>query len=64
MNCGEAECIWSTSKAIKVYLANYDIEVWIPQEAVHDDSDVWKKDQQGDLVIKDWFEDAFWEKVK
>lgn len=30
-------------------------EYWIPKSQIHDDSEVWKKGQEGDLVIHYWY---------
>lgn len=35
---------------------------WIPKSQIHDDSGVWEKDQEGDLVVKGWLaEQKGWE---
>mgnify|MGYP000871628334 CR=1 FL=1 len=28
---------------------------WVPQSQVHDDSDVWKEGDEGELVVTSWF---------
>ncbi len=31
-------------------------EIWVPKSGVHDDSEVWKEDQEpGKVVVKLWF---------
>ena len=50
-NC---EIIKETSKAILVESENLDEETWIPQSQVHDDSEIWKEGQKGDLIISEW----------
>lgn len=45
-------CIWETDNAIKVIIEGD--EYWIPQSHVDDDSEVWKKGDEGTLVISDW----------
>lgn len=30
-------------------------EYWIPNSQVHDDSEVWRKGDEGELVITDWW---------
>lgn len=30
---------------------------WLPKSAIHDNSEVWKKGQEGDIVVKEWFAD-------
>ena len=48
-----ATCIRQTEKAICVRIAGRD--QWLPQSAVHDDSEVYAKGHEGRLVIKAWF---------
>ncbi len=31
------------------------IDVWVPQNCIHDDSDVWKEGHTGKLVVYSWF---------
>lgn len=47
------ECIRNTDKAILVVLSNGD-EHWVPQSHVHDDSEVYRRGDQGKLVISKW----------
>lgn len=43
----------ATEKAI---LYEYDGEsIWVPQSVVHDDSEIWKKDEEGVLKVKSWW---------
>ena len=52
----DAECTHATEKAIKVLAPELgENEVWIPQSAVHEDSEVFQKGDTGTLVIKGWF---------
>jgi len=30
-------------------------QLWIPKSVVHDDSEVWKKGDEGKLVVKAWY---------
>lgn len=46
-------CIGSTDKAIKIRTVD-GRETWIPQSQIHDDSEVWKQDQEGRLVIPEF----------
>ena len=46
-------CVGQTEKAIRVRIAGK--EHWLPQAAVHDDSEVYAKDHEGKLVIKGWW---------
>jgi hypothetical protein len=56
LNCGEHLVLRETPKAILV--SNDDItgeHKWIPKSVIHDNSEIWKTGQQGDLVVKQWF---------
>jgi len=46
-------CIRQTAKAILVVIE--DVERWIPQSAIHDDSEVWQDGDKGELVVAGWF---------
>lgn len=52
---GEAKALGETEKALKVLLDGADEEMWVPKSCVHDDSEVWKKGDEGKLVVKTWF---------
>lgn len=47
-------CEGETEKAIFVTWGDGENH-WIPKSVVHDDSEVWKEGQEGDLVVKLWF---------
>jgi hypothetical protein len=51
---GEGKALRETDKAILVALASGG-ERWIPKSVVHDDSEVWKKDDAGKLIVKMWW---------
>jgi hypothetical protein len=44
----------ATDKAVLVIFPGCK-EVWIPQAAIHDDSEVWQHGQIGKLVVCAWF---------
>ncbi len=48
------KCIRATAKAILVRVQD-DLEMWIPQSIIHDDSEVWKEGDEGTLVVAGWF---------
>jgi len=48
-------CSYDTEKAICVESENLDDEEWIPQSQIHEDSEVWKKEDEGTLIVNDWF---------
>lgn len=50
----DCEIIKATPKAVLVRIGG-EIEKWIPQSQIDDDSEVWKEGDTGDLVIKAWF---------
>jgi hypothetical protein len=53
---GEATVVRETDKAILVSFEDEDTEQrWIPKSVVHDDSEIWKKDDNGQLVVKTWW---------
>lgn len=53
VSMGQAKVTRETPKAILVVLGNK--EVWVPQAAVHDDSEIWRQGQTGKLVVCSWF---------
>lgn len=57
ISIGEAICVRETEKSIFVQMdpGKRSEHHWIPQSQVHDDSDVWKVGQRGQLIIKRWW---------
>ena len=51
----KAKCIHHTDNAIVVTAPCFDGSEWIPLSQVDDDSEVYKTDTEGDLIITDWF---------
>jgi len=52
---GQARVLDDRGKALLVRVAEVDDKpIWIPKSGIHDDSEVWKADQEGELVVKDW----------
>ena len=47
------KCLHATPKAILVLRKGK--EVWIPQSAIHEDSEVYKKGDEGKLLVKMWW---------
>jgi hypothetical protein len=43
-----------SAKALLVKLAD-GREVWVPKSVIHDDSEVWKENTSGKLVVHRWF---------
>jgi hypothetical protein len=48
------KCIHASDKAIRVRFPD-GRRVWVPQSAICDESEVWKMDDFGKLVVKEWF---------
>jgi hypothetical protein len=55
ISVGVVRCIQESSKAIRVVGIEGEGPVWIPQSCVHDNSEVWKRGQEGNLVVVEWF---------
>jgi hypothetical protein len=52
-------CTHETEKALLVIVDDDDTnEIWIPKSQVDDDSEVWKKGDEGVLVIPAWLAEA------
>jgi len=52
-NVGDFICTRETDKAILV--SDGTIELWVPKSVVHDDSEVYAADTEGDLVLAEWW---------
>jgi hypothetical protein len=52
----DCRCLRATSKAILVLIPEIDEDEpqWVPQSQVHDDSEVWKAGDEGELVLTKW----------
>ena len=53
----EVICIAQTDKAIKVRDIDdpFDTGFWVPQSVVHDDSEVYRLEDEGTLVVLRWW---------
>lgn len=51
---GEVEITKATDKALFA-VPKDDTGFWVPKSVVHDDSEVWKDGDKGDLVVKQWW---------
>lgn len=51
---GYGRSLYVTERAIKIYLNEYDDEVWFPHTHIHDDSEVWEAGQEGEVVVTKW----------
>ncbi len=54
VSMGTVRVTRETPKAILVVFAGGK-EEWIPQSAVHDDSEAWKQGDTGKLVVMQWY---------
>lgn len=67
---GRVYCIWETKDAIKCRMDedgyfNLYTEFWVPQSAVHDNSEVYKMGHHGKLIVKSWWaKKQGWEDIK
>ena len=50
----QVTCIQENPKSLR--LEDEDgKKFWVPKSVIHDDSEVWKEDDSGKLVVKTWF---------
>lgn len=54
VSLGEAKGIRCTDKALRVRLKN-GTELWIPMSQIHDDSEVYDEEHEGNLVVTQWW---------
>jgi hypothetical protein len=55
---GYVRVIKETPKAILVKFDGADIfdePEWFPKSQIHDDSEVWREGQEGELIVTEWF---------
>ena len=55
ISLGKARCVGSSTKAICVVLEGSPLQRWVPQSVVHDDSEVYKRGDSGNLVVMLWW---------
>lgn len=58
VSLGDGECIRETEKAVLVCFVEKLEEIWIPKSVLHDDSGVFELDQDGDVVVQQWWAEA------
>ena len=56
ISVGKGECIKETKGALLVQFRDGE-EKWIPKSVIHDDSEVYKLDTDGDVVVQEWWAD-------
>lgn len=54
VSVGTGIAVRETDMALLVNLES-DGETWIPKSVIHDDSEVYKDGQNGDVVVKKWW---------
>jgi hypothetical protein len=59
---GYVRCIKQTDKAILCQVGDFspddpghEEEFWVPQSQIHEDSEVWKEGDEGELVVSGWY---------
>lgn len=56
VNIGSGIVLRDSGKALLVAVDDIGVEpVWIPKSVIHDDSEVWKEGQDGEVVVCEWF---------
>lgn len=51
---GHTYCTRATDKALLCHIQGVG-EFWVPKSQVHDNSEVYDEDHEGELVVKHWF---------
>ncbi len=53
---GQAVALKATTKALLCRVEDRDDEeIWIPLSQIHGDSEVWGEDDEGELIISEWW---------
>ena len=52
---GLGSCEKETEKALLISLDELGEEKWIPKSVIHDDSEVYKEGQKGEVVVEGWW---------
>ncbi len=50
----DARCIAETERAICIEAPEFDEPQWVPQSQITADSEVWRRDDEGVLVVTEW----------
>lgn len=64
MNCSRKDCVEIQDVTVKreteaaILVVVEGEEIWIPKSQIHDDSEVYEKDTEGQLVIPLWLAEA------
>lgn len=51
----DAECTAETTAAIRVRAGDLAQDIWIPKSVLHDDSEVYEANTEGELVVMRWW---------
>ena len=55
---GKVKCLYATDRALQVVSVASDCilgKMWIPKSVVHDDSEVYLENHEGEMVVEQWF---------
>lgn len=55
VSLGGAVVLRSTDKALFCEVHDLGESIWIPRSVIHDDSEVYDDDHDGELVVKSWW---------
>jgi hypothetical protein len=44
-----------TDRALLVFVPDLEEQIWVPKSVVHEDSEVYKADTDGELVVFEWW---------
>lgn len=55
VDLGSGVCIHETSLAVLVQLDDGKEPLWVPKSCVHDDSEVFEQDDEGQFVVLEWW---------
>lgn len=50
-----AVCLRETDAAVLIEHKDFEEPTWVPKSCIHDDSEVFGDDDEGDLVVTTWF---------
>jgi len=50
-----AEAIAETDKAVLVEAPELDEAIWVPKSVIDDDSEVYERGTEGDLIVAEWW---------
>ena len=59
VEAGRATCLrkWKNGRLLMRLHDHHGREIWFSSDHIHDDSEVWKPGQEGELVLLEWIAD-------